>query len=101
MSPAFLCAALLLLGFTAAARTREIFNGETHSDGALMLLARSLTGGTANGLGNLMFAAVACALFLCILSVVGGTTLAAAGALARDSYHYVARHKRSGPRRTN
>lgn len=96
---AFLCAALILLGFTAAARigTREIFNGQTHSDGALMLLARSLTGGTANGLGNLMFAAVACALFLCILSVVGGTTLAAAGALARDSYNYVARHKRSGP----
>lgn len=98
---AFLCAALILLGFTAAARigTREIFSGQVHSDGALMLLARSLTGGTGNGLGDLMFAAVACALFLSILSVVGGTTLAAAGALARDSYHYIyiARHKRSGP----
>ncbi|MFF5138417.1 hypothetical protein ACFY6U_01470 [Streptomyces sp. NPDC013157] len=96
---AVLCAASVLLGFTAAARigTREIFSGQAHSDGALMLLARSLTGGTGNGFGELMFAAVACALFLSILSVVGGTTLAAAGALARDSYPYVARHKRSGP----
>ncbi|MFJ4199977.1 hypothetical protein ACIP2Y_10150 [Streptomyces sviceus] len=96
---ALLCTALVLLGFTAAARlgTREIFGGQTRSDGALMLLARSLTGGTGNGLGELMFAAVACALFLCILSVVGGTTLAAAGALARDSYHVVARRRRSAP----
>jgi cation/acetate symporter len=96
---AFLCAASILLGFAAAARigTREIFSGQTHSDGALMLLARSLTGGTGNGFGELMFAAVACALFLSVLSVVGGTTLAAAGALARDSYPHVARHKRSGP----
>ena len=96
---AFLCAALILLGFTAAARigTREIFSGEAHSDGALMLLARSLTGGAGNGFGDLMFAAVACALFLSVLSVVGGTKLAAAGALARDSYHCVARHKRSDP----
>lgn len=96
---AVLCTALIFLGFAAAARlgTRGIFGGRTQADGALMLLARSLTGGTGNGLGDLMFAAVACALFLCILAVVGGTTLAAAGALARDSYHYVARHRRSTP----
>ncbi|WP_019073981.1 sodium:solute symporter family transporter [Streptomyces hokutonensis] len=96
---AFLCVALILLGFTASARigTREIFSGQAHADGALMLLARNLTGGTANGLGNLMFATVACALFLCVLSVVGGTTLAAASALARDSYHYVARHRQPDP----
>ncbi|MEX1658750.1 hypothetical protein ABZ960_37260 [Streptomyces pseudovenezuelae] len=94
---AVLCTALILLGFTAAARlgTRGIFGGQTQADGALMLLARSLAGGTGNGLGQLMFAAVACALFLCILAVVGGTTLAASGALARDSYHYVARRRRS------
>lgn len=43
---AFLCVALILLGFTAASRigTREIFSGQAHSDGALMLLAGSLTG---------------------------------------------------------
>ncbi|WP_371663440.1 hypothetical protein [Streptomyces sp. NBC_00280] len=96
---AVLCTVLIFLGFTAAARlgTRGIFGGQTQADGALMLLARSLTGGSGNGLGDLMFTAVACALFLCILAVVGGTTLAAAGALARDSYHYMARHRRSAP----
>ncbi|MFE5030922.1 hypothetical protein [Streptomyces sp. NPDC056683] len=96
---AVLCTALIFLGFAAAARlgTRGIFGGQTQADGALMQLARNLTEGTGNGLGQLMFAAVACALFLCILAVVGGTALAAAGALARDSYPCLTRRRRSTP----
>ncbi|WP_427918799.1 sodium:solute symporter family transporter [Streptomyces sp. cg40] len=96
---AFLCAAVVLLGFAAAARigAGQIFGDQANGDGALMLLTRSLTGSANDGLGGLLFTAVACALFLCILSVVGGTTLAAAGALARDAHQHITRNRQSGP----
>lgn len=95
---AFLCAAVVLLGFGAAARigAREITGGRGNGDDALMLLARNLAEGMENGLGSLLFTAVACALFLCVLAVVGGTTLAAAGALARDAHQHRARREQPG-----
>ncbi|MFD3928344.1 hypothetical protein [Streptomyces sp. NPDC058614] len=94
---AVVCLALVLLGLGAAAvvGSEAIKNGDADGDAALLLITRSLLGGETTVLGDLLFTAVACAAFLTALSVIGGTTLAAASSVARDIYVHVVRRSPS------
>ncbi|MDH6219564.1 sodium:solute symporter family transporter [Streptomyces pseudovenezuelae] len=84
---ALLSLAIVIVGMGASALvgTGKISSGNGEGDGALMLLAHNLDG------GRTLFAAVACAVFLSVLAVVGGSTVAAAGAIAKDIYRTVER----------
>ncbi|MEU6200990.1 cation acetate symporter [Streptomyces sp. NPDC047061] len=62
-------------------------NGQT----ALMLLAGVLEGDTSGLGGSVLFTAAACAVFVTVLAVVSGITLAAAAALAHDVHTHVVR----------
>ncbi|WP_406432352.1 hypothetical protein OHB00_07005 [Streptomyces sp. NBC_00631] len=97
---AFVCVTVVILGFAASARVgaHTILGAQSNADDSLMLLAGSLESGLGAGLGRLLFTALACAIFLSVLAVVGSITLAAAGTLARDAYHLV-QHRRSDPAR--
>ncbi|WP_405867915.1 hypothetical protein OG407_49000 [Streptomyces sp. NBC_01515] len=94
---ALVCVTVVILGMGAAARVgaRSILDANPSGDDSLILLVHSLEG----GVGRVLFTALACAVFLSVLAVVGGTTLAAAGALTRDLYRHLAQGRRSSPPR--
>ncbi|MFF3710805.1 sodium:solute symporter family transporter [Streptomyces phaeochromogenes] len=82
---ALLSSAIVIVGMGASALVGadKISSGSGEGDGALMLLARNLGG------GGTLFTGIACAVFLSVLAVVGGSTVAAAGAIAKDIYQNV------------
>ncbi|MFF3070489.1 cation acetate symporter [Kitasatospora sp. NPDC057936] len=80
------CLAVVVLGLGAVALLggRLISAVDPNGQAALLLLAGNLQGGTGTTAGGALFTAVACAVFVTVLAVVAGITLAAAAALAHD-----------------
>ncbi|MEZ0096140.1 cation acetate symporter [Streptacidiphilus sp. EB129] len=88
------CLAVAVIGLGAAALVGDRMIGAVNPNGqaALLLLSSGLLGGTGTAGGGALFTAVACAVFVTVLAVVAGITLAAAAALAHDlSAHAVRR----------
>ncbi|MEU0449254.1 sodium:solute symporter family transporter [Streptomyces tendae] len=87
------CLSVVVLGMGAAALVgaRTISHGKPNADDALLLLAGDLAGGAGTLTGSVLFTAIACAVFLSVLAVVGGAAVAAAGSIARDVHRAVVR----------
>lgn len=82
---AFLLAVVVLgLGAAAVVGGRLITAVNPNGQGALLLLGASLHGGVGTTAGSALFTVVACAVFVTVLAVVAGITLAAAAGLAHD-----------------
>ncbi|MEU5323956.1 hypothetical protein AB0G67_45610 [Streptomyces sp. NPDC021056] len=98
---ALVCVTVVILGMGASARigADTILSGQSNADDSLMLVASSLDDRLGSGTSRLLFTALACAIFLSVLAVVGATTLAAAAALARDTYHHLVQRRQSDPTR--
>ncbi|MCD0483425.1 cation acetate symporter [Streptacidiphilus sp. ASG 303] len=80
------CLVVAVLGLGAAAMVgdRVIAAVNPNGQGALLLLAGTVEGGTATTAGGVLFTAVACSVFVTVLAVVAGITLTAAATLAHD-----------------
>ncbi|GAA5019770.1 cation acetate symporter [Kitasatospora paranensis] len=87
------CLIVSVLGLGAAALVGDKVIGAVNPNGqgALLLLAGVLQGGTGTAAGSALFTAVACAVFVTVLAVVAGITLAAAAALAHDLHAHAVR----------
>ncbi|MFD9125263.1 cation acetate symporter [Kitasatospora sp. NPDC059571] len=90
--------ALAVLGMGAAAMVgaRVISAVNPNGQASLLLLAGSLAGGPETTSGSILFTAVACTVFVTVLAVVAGITLAAAASLAHDVHAHVLRRGRIG-----
>lgn len=88
--------ALALLGAGAAAMIGSKLISAVNPNGqaALLLLAGSLAGGPSTTAGGALFTAVACTVFVTVLAVVAGITLAAAATLAHDVHAYAIKRGR-------
>ncbi|WP_063795874.1 sodium/solute symporter [Peterkaempfera griseoplana] len=88
--------ALAVLGIGAAALVgaKVISAVNPNGQAALLLLAGSLAGGPSTTAGSALFTAVACTVFVTVLAVVAGITLAAAAALAHDVHAHAVRRGR-------
>lgn len=89
-----LLVAVIGLGAAALVGDRMIGAVNPNGQGALLLLAGVLQGGTGTTAGSALFTAVACSVFVTVLAVVAGITLAAAAALAHDLHAHAARKGR-------
>lgn len=79
------------LGASGVVGGRVIRSVDSNGQTALMLLAGALEGDTSGLGGSVLFTAVACTVFVTVLAVVAGITLAAAAALAHDIHAHVVR----------
>ncbi|MFE8957450.1 cation acetate symporter [Streptomyces massasporeus] len=82
------------LGASGVVGGRVIQSVDSGGQTALMLLAGALEGDTSGLGGSVLFTAVACTVFVTVLAVVAGITLAAAAALAHDIRAHVVRRGR-------
>jgi cation/acetate symporter len=88
------CLGVVVIGLGASALigAKIITFVNPNGQGSLLLLGASLLGGTGTGAGSALFTAVACAVYVTVLAVVAGITLAAAAALAHDVAAHAVRH---------
>lgn len=93
------CVAIGIIGLGASAVVGHsaLTADGSHGLGALLLLSGSVAGTTATTGGSILFTAVACAVFVTVLAVVAGITLAAAAALAHDVVAHVVKRGRVTP----
>ncbi|MFF8610477.1 cation acetate symporter [Streptomyces sp. NPDC015346] len=95
---AVFCLATALMGFAASALigAPAILAADPGGNGALVMLASELAGGSAADTGGaLLVVLVASGIFLTTLAVVASVTLAAAGTIAHDLYTHVLRRGRT------
>jgi SSS family solute:Na+ symporter/cation/acetate symporter len=88
---AVFCLLISVIGLGAAGLLGDRVIGAVNPNGqgALMLIAAQLDGGIGTTTGTALFTAVACAVFVTVLAVVAGATLAAAAGLAHDLHSHV------------
>lgn len=89
-----LLVAVIGLGAAAVVGDRIIGAVNPNGQGALLLLAGALDGGTGTAAGSALFTAVACSVFVTVLAVVAGITLASAATLAHDVHAHAVRKGR-------
>ncbi|WP_432753872.1 cation acetate symporter [Streptomyces sp. JL2001] len=92
------CCATVLMGFAAAALigTPAILTADPGANGALVMAAGELAGGSSTDAGGaLLIVLVASGVFLTTLAVVASVTLAAAGTIAHDLYTHALRQGRT------
>jgi SSS family solute:Na+ symporter/cation/acetate symporter len=89
-----LLVAIIGLGAAAVVSDKVIGAVNPNGQGALLLLAGVLEGGTTTAGGSILFTAVACSVFVTVLAVVAGITLASAATLAHDVHAHAVRKGR-------
>ncbi|MFF7972448.1 cation acetate symporter [Streptomyces sp. NPDC007905] len=93
------CLLVIIMGTGAAALvgSQYITAADPHGRTTVLMLSRAL-GGAGSAGTTLLYAAVAGAVFITLLSSVAGMTLAAASSLAHDLFAHAVRRGRAAPR---
>ncbi|MFJ5780023.1 cation acetate symporter [Streptomyces sp. NPDC093094] len=99
MTVFFLCVVIAGLGAAGVVGGQKIRGADSSGQTALLLLAGDLGGGISGLAGNVLYAAVACSVFVTVLAVVAGIALSAAAALAHDLHAHATRRGRMSERR--
>lgn len=94
------CLTVIIMGTGAAALvgSRYITAADPHGRTSVLMLSRALGGGAGSAGTTVLYAAMAGAVFITLLSSVAGMTLAAASSLAHDLFAHALRQERTAPR---